>query len=115
MSNLHTLELSDNYLSGEIPSEIGAMPALMYLFLQNNQFTGTVPAEILPALYPIGTNATNGTGSLLMACNVSNNLFRGNSAPTELCRVNSTFFEEDCVARPRSEQPILCGGCSCMC
>ncbi len=40
------LGLSNNQLSGTIPSEIGNLNNLSWLFLNNNQLTGSIPPEI---------------------------------------------------------------------
>nr|GEU90302.1 MDIS1-interacting receptor like kinase 2-like [Tanacetum cinerariifolium] len=44
--DLMYFELSKNYLSGIIPSEIGRLSKLVYLDLSSNQFTGKIPPEI---------------------------------------------------------------------
>ena len=40
------LSLSDNQLSGEIPTELGSLANLQTLWLFNNQLTGKIPAEL---------------------------------------------------------------------
>jgi len=35
-----------NQISGTIPSEIGLLPSLKFLFLYGNQISGTIPSEI---------------------------------------------------------------------
>ena len=48
MGNLTTLEglwLSNNHLTGSIPSELGDLTDLRELWLSNNQFTGSIPPE----------------------------------------------------------------------
>ena len=41
-----TLALSNNQLTGEIPSEIGQLTNLTELWLSGNGFTGEIPSEI---------------------------------------------------------------------
>ncbi|KAH9735400.1 protein kinase domain-containing protein [Citrus sinensis] len=44
--NLQYLDLSNNNLSGSIPSQIGSLSNLKYLDLDRNNLTGTIPKEI---------------------------------------------------------------------
>ena len=46
LSNLQTLQLSVNHLSGEIPIEIGQLTNLVTIFLYQNNLEGHIPAEI---------------------------------------------------------------------
>jgi len=46
LTNLTSLNLSGNQLTGEIPPEIGNLINLNYLFLRDNQLTGEIPFEI---------------------------------------------------------------------
>ena len=41
-----SLDLSNNQLTGEIPSEIGNLTNLEVLWLYSNQLTGSIPSEI---------------------------------------------------------------------
>ena len=41
------LRLGDNQLSGSIPSELGNLANLEWLYLSNNQFSGCVPVKLL--------------------------------------------------------------------
>lgn len=43
---VHTIELSDNNLSGPLPSEIGNLTALSSLRMSSNEITGAIPPEI---------------------------------------------------------------------
>ena len=40
------LDLSDNQLSGEIPSELGSLSNLTHLYLHDNQLSGEIPSEL---------------------------------------------------------------------
>ena len=42
----NVIELSNNGLTGEIPSEIGNLTNLAYLGLSSNQLNGEIPSEI---------------------------------------------------------------------
>ena len=46
IENTDSLDLSDNQLTGSIPSEIGNLTNLTYLTLYNNDLTGSIPPEI---------------------------------------------------------------------
>ena len=46
MTNLETLWLNNNMLTGTVPSEIGRMTNLRSLYLRNNPLTGTMPEEV---------------------------------------------------------------------
>ena len=46
MTNLISLNLSDNQLTGSIPPEIGNLTNLTELRLDYNQLTGSIPSEI---------------------------------------------------------------------
>ena len=56
LSNLQRLSLSQNQLTGPIPTELGRLSNLQWLLLGGNQFTGQIPMELsnlanLVALY----------------------------------------------------------------
>lgn len=52
LANLTLLDLDSGYLSGPIPSSLGRLRKLRFLFLSGNRFTGEVPTSLLelPAL-----------------------------------------------------------------
>ena len=52
LANLTLLDLDSGYLSGPLPSSLGKLRKLRFLFLSGNSFTGEVPTSILelPAL-----------------------------------------------------------------
>lgn len=47
MSNLYVLSLSNNYLTGVIPTEIGDLGYLQSLDLHHNQLEGEIPDSIM--------------------------------------------------------------------
>ena len=51
LSNLKTLDLSNNQLSGTIPPELGTLPTLWFLELHGNQFSGCVPEGLRDVPY----------------------------------------------------------------
>ena len=58
------ISLPDNNLRGQLPTSLGQLPDLTYLYLQRNQLTGQLPASLgqltrLTALYA-GNNALSG-------------------------------------------------------
>ncbi|XP_047322698.1 probable inactive receptor kinase At5g10020 [Impatiens glandulifera] len=63
--NLQVLDLSDNQLTGELPS-FDSLPSLRILRLGDNQLSGTIPEELFENLLP------------LEELDLSSNLFSGN-------------------------------------
>ncbi|KAL3753094.1 hypothetical protein ACJRO7_000486 [Eucalyptus globulus] len=45
-TELVSLQLQNNFLSGQIPTEIGSLTKLNYLFMYNNSLSGTIPPEV---------------------------------------------------------------------
>lgn len=43
---LTTLSLHSNGLSGNLPSDITSLPSLRFIYLQQNQFSGTIPSSL---------------------------------------------------------------------
>lgn len=68
---LETISLRVNYLQGNLPSDIASLPRLQYLFLQDNNFTGEIPASLL------STNQ-----SRLAVLDLSSNSFTGVIPPS---------------------------------
>ena len=66
MTNLTLLQLYDNQLSGEIPSELGNLTELTNLILSANQLTGTIPAGLgnLTNLQGLGLNNNQLSGEI---------------------------------------------------
>ena len=60
------LHLSDNRLSGEIPSELGSLTGLTVLFLNGNDLTGNIPPELgdLAGLEILHLQFNNFTGEI---------------------------------------------------
>jgi hypothetical protein len=46
MFNLVVLDLSYNFFSGSLPTNIGGLIGLQYFFADGNQFSGSFPSEI---------------------------------------------------------------------
>ncbi|KAL6552694.1 hypothetical protein OROHE_008058 [Orobanche hederae] len=46
MDALHTINLSNNTLRGNIPNYLATLPELQILNLENNQFNGTIPTSL---------------------------------------------------------------------
>jgi hypothetical protein len=46
MVSLKQISLSDNLLTGTIPSSLGKVPLLQFADFKNNDFTGSMPVEI---------------------------------------------------------------------
>lgn len=70
LSSLINLEMSDQFLTGPVPSELGNLPNLQMLSLGENQFTGTIPTEL-------------GLCSSLLILSLEMNIMSG-SIPTEV-------------------------------
>jgi Leucine-rich repeat (LRR) protein len=70
LTNLRTLNLHNNSISGSIPTQVGCMVAAR-LFLSNNKLTGTIPSEL-------------GHATALTEIYFQNNSLTG-SIPSEIC------------------------------
>jgi Leucine rich repeat len=70
LKDLVLLELDNNLLTGEVPSELGKLMSMTYLLLNRNSFSGTVPTEIqlLPQLDILLLDKTKLEGSLDTLC-----------------------------------------------
>ncbi|KAA8541517.1 hypothetical protein F0562_022669 [Nyssa sinensis] len=98
---LKSLYLSNNQLSGRIPDDAFAgMGSLKKLYLSNNKFTGTIPASLaaLPRLLELRLEANQFVGALpnflqkdLKLLNVSNNQLEG-PIPEALISMGPTAF-----------------------
>ncbi|KAF8035274.1 hypothetical protein BT93_C1332 [Corymbia citriodora subsp. variegata] len=65
-TNLNTLDLSANRLSGQVPDTMG--PALNYMFLTNNSLTGAVPNWVTSSKQSLDLSYNNFTGSSPTSC-----------------------------------------------
>lgn len=70
LMSMMSIELSSNYLTGEVPEEIGSLDALPNLNLSQNHFSGNVPSKI-------------GTMQALESLDLSRNMLNG-EIPTSL-------------------------------
>ncbi|GAA0160895.1 hypothetical protein LIER_17339 [Lithospermum erythrorhizon] len=61
---LETLSLRSNLLSGELPSDIASLPSLQYLFVQDNNFSGNIPASLSPQLKVLDLSLNVFTGNI---------------------------------------------------
>ncbi|KAM7507529.1 hypothetical protein LguiA_017982 [Lonicera macranthoides] len=99
MSSLINLDLSGNFLNGNIPSSISELKYLITLHLSKNHFTGKIPKhwENLQSLWGVDLSENNLTGeipkwlgeSLLSLTNlrIRSNMFIGN-IPKQLCHLS---------------------------
>jgi len=53
MPNLHHLEIESNYLSGSLPTELGALENLVYIYARRNLFTFRLDQMIVSGAYPV--------------------------------------------------------------
>nr|KAJ0221722.1 hypothetical protein LSAT_V11C200097330 [Lactuca sativa] len=67
LRSLKVLSLRYNFLNGSLPYDIISNPSLQNLYLQHNNFSGTVPTNVSPSI---------------MALDLSNNSFTGNIPET---------------------------------
>ncbi|CAK9182333.1 unnamed protein product [Ilex paraguariensis] len=61
---LRVLSLRSNLLSGNLPSDISALPSLHYLFLQHNNLSGDIPASLSPQLNVLDLSYNSLTGDI---------------------------------------------------
>ena len=94
-ANVSALGFKDRGISGTIPSAIGELKNLRYLFLSGNNFSGAIPAELftLDRLQEIDLADNNYTGAIppqfgsipsLISLNLKNNGFTGTIPETVL-------------------------------
>ncbi|GLT33887.1 hypothetical protein SLA2020_084410 [Shorea laevis] len=113
MTNLISLVLSHNRLSGEIPSTLGNCPMMEDFYMQDNLLTGSIPSTFsaLKSLQNLDLSTNNLSGqipkyfqnlSLLQYLNLSFNKFEG-EVPDE-----GVFGNESAVSVVGNQH--LCGG-----
>nr|CAB3496099.1 unnamed protein product [Digitaria exilis] len=111
-SNLSFVDLSNNSLSGSLPTGIGDLSALTLLDLRQNNFTGQIPKAItkLKNLVYIDLSSNHFTGSIpdglpddLVEFNVSYNSLSG-SVPSNLLKFPDSSFHpgNELLVLPRS-------------
>ena len=71
-SSLYNLGMHSNKLHGPIPSEIGSLGNLKYVWLKSNRLTGTVPTELIDVL---SNNTTDGVAK--SSLRVESNMLTG--------------------------------------
>ncbi|KAK9272405.1 hypothetical protein L1049_002777 [Liquidambar formosana] len=84
LTQLHTLSLRFNALSGQLPADLGAVTSLRNLYLQDNSFSGEIPAFLF--------NLSN-----LVRLNLARNNFSGEISPgfNNLTRLATLFLESN--------------------
>ncbi|GMH05002.1 hypothetical protein Nepgr_006842 [Nepenthes gracilis] len=62
LNALRVLSLRSNYLTGDLPSDVATIPTLQLLYLQQNNFTGSIPVSFSPRLtvLDLSFNSLNG-------------------------------------------------------
>jgi len=75
-SNFAFSHMNNNSLSGQIPSELSGLPALLHLLVDNNNLSGPLPPEL----------ADTRSLEILQA---DNNNFSGNSIPAEYSNIRT--------------------------
>ncbi|KAK8319352.1 hypothetical protein V6Z11_A13G235600 [Gossypium hirsutum] len=77
-SDLVTLDLSNNHLTGNIPNWIGGLSKLSYLLLNNNYFDGGIPVQLCELhwlrLIDVSNNNLSGTIPPCLMIRISNNI-----------------------------------------
>lgn len=61
---LMTLSLRSNRLDGTLPSDLLSLPSLRYVFLQNNNFSGSIPSSLSPRLTFLDLSFNSLTGEI---------------------------------------------------
>ncbi|EEF33698.1 probable inactive receptor kinase At5g58300 [Ricinus communis] len=86
LDGLMTLSLRSNRLNGDLPSDMLSLPSLQYVFLQHNNFSGTIPSSLSPQLNSLDLSFNFFSGNIpatiqnltnLTSLNLQNNLLTG--------------------------------------
>ncbi|XP_050213572.1 probable inactive receptor kinase At5g58300 isoform X2 [Mercurialis annua] len=64
LDGLMTLSLRSNFLTGDLPSDILSLPSLQYVYLQHNNFSGTIPSSLSPMLNSVDLSFNFFTGDI---------------------------------------------------
>lgn len=106
-SNLKSLGLADEGITGSIPTAIGELTNLEYLFLSGNSFSGTIPAELytLTKLKYVDLSGNAYTGAIpsqfgsmtaLISLNLKKNKYTGTIPATILANTKITALDLSC-------------------
>ncbi|XP_030540402.1 probable inactive receptor kinase At5g58300 [Rhodamnia argentea] len=61
---LKVLSLRSNYLTGNLPSDVASIPSLQYLFLQHNNFSGSLPISLSSQLNVLDLSFNSFSGDI---------------------------------------------------
>lgn len=61
---LEVLSLRSNYLTGNLPSDVASIPSLQYLFLQHNNFSGSLPISLSSQLNVLDLSFNSFSGGI---------------------------------------------------
>ena len=95
MTNLQSLYLSENALSGEIPEELGNLANLKLLYLDSNELSGKIPARLgnLTNLEDLFLNRNELSGPLPLTLSALSQLLVLDIRETTLCAPVNTAFQ----------------------
>ena len=109
MAGLKELDLSDNKISGSIPSEIGNLTTLTSLNLSSNNITGSIPAELgnLTNLTNLDLGNNDLTGSMPDELGKLSKLESLDISGNKLSGLISTEMQESAMWKSLKEEPEL--------
>ncbi|XP_065852319.1 probable inactive receptor kinase At3g08680 [Euphorbia lathyris] len=64
LNSLITLSLRSNRLTGDLPSDLLCLPSLQYVYLQHNNFSGTIPSTLSQHLISLDLSFNSFTGNI---------------------------------------------------